>query len=143
MSTEDQRKEIARTVRNRRDALGLTQEQLAVAAAVSGATVRNIEAGKQVRSGTIRKIMLVLDRGNPVLPSDPYDGSERRHSTRRSTDQQKQETGIEQLIDLPAEDLARVLLSLPAEKAELVWAAYHQRGASQVAESNSAERRSR
>ena len=48
-------------VKEYRKQAGLTREQLAVAAGITGRTVENIEAGKDTRVSTLRAIAKALD----------------------------------------------------------------------------------
>jgi transcriptional regulator with XRE-family HTH domain len=146
MASASTPRQIAAAVRQRREELGMTQQEVAASADVSVSSIQSTEAGKFTgRPYTLRKIAaaLGLDPRSLLAMNEPYDGSDRRHSARRSSDREQQEETINRLLELPPDELARVLLSLPADRAELVLAAYHQFRAGQVAEPNSAERRSR
>jgi transcriptional regulator with XRE-family HTH domain len=141
MGTEERQEEIGRSVRDRRESLGLTQEQLAVHAEVSGATIRNIEAGRIVRAGTIRKVTRALDQQGGM---QPYDGTDRRYADRRHSEPPDDpDSTIARLVELSPQELARVLLRLPEHRAQQVLAAYYQFLADRAAQSDRPERRIR
>jgi transcriptional regulator with XRE-family HTH domain len=69
---------FANPLRDRREALGLTQPQLAALAGISDETIRNAEQGKRVRPGTLRRIQEALTNQEaarePVAQPKPTNG---------------------------------------------------------------------
>lgn len=120
MSTEAE--QIAGAIRRRRDQLGITQEQLAVQAEVSGATVRNVEAGKTVRPGTIRKLaralrvtMAELESGSILDgPTSPSEIAELRATVEKLSDEESRRYNSH-LLDQIERDLDRVRRNLNEE----------------------------
>lgn len=121
-------KAIAAAVRARREELGLTQQEVAASAEVSVSAIQSTEAGRFTgRPYTLRKIAtaLGLDPRDPTSANrEPYDGRDRRRGERRQRDATPEGVDTAALLALSPEELAALLLRLPADKAEQVMAAY-------------------
>lgn len=140
--------ELGHAVRELREARGLSQERLAAQAGVSKAAIGLLELGRfQKQPYTLPKIAEALGVTVATLTTEgapeEYRGGDRRRRDRREANRSQDSDLIDRLISLPPDDLARALLRLPADKAELVLAAYHQFRAGQVGEPRAVNRRSR
>lgn len=92
------------SLRARREALGISQEQVSAKAGMASATVRSFEAGKKVRAATARKIVEAL------------------HELQREGTETEV---VRELVEMDEREVADYLLDLPDELADRIMARYH------------------
>jgi len=98
------------SVRTRRDATGLTQEQLAVSSGVSVATIRKIENNQPVRMSTLRKVIQAF-----AASGDGFG----EQVIRDAGSEEATSGGDPELTSLPNETLIKRQVDLAARQAEV------------------------